>query len=66
MAADYALKRNALRISLLAIASVVVFEFVAGAITGSLALLTDGTHALLDAVVTLILIIAVNLAARPR
>ena len=66
MAADYVMKRNALRISLLAIASVVVFEFVAGAITGSLALLTDGTHALLDAVVTLILIIAVNLAARPR
>ena len=66
MAADYALKRNALRISLLAIASVVVFEFAAGMVTGSLALLTDGTHALLDAVVTLILIIAVNLAARPR
>lgn len=65
-AADYAMKRNALRISLLAIASVVVFEFTAGLITGSLALLTDGTHALLDAVVTLILIIAVNLAARPR
>jgi cation diffusion facilitator family transporter len=65
-AADYALKRNALRISLLAIASVVVFEFAAGIATGSLALLTDGTHALLDAVVTMILIIAVNLAARPR
>lgn len=61
-----ALKRNALRISLLAIASVFVFEFAAGAATGSLALLTDSTHALLDAVVTAVLIIAVKLASRPR
>jgi cation diffusion facilitator family transporter len=61
-----ALKRNALCISLLAIASVFVFEFSAGMATGSLALLTDSTHALLDAVVTAILIIAVNLASRPR
>lgn len=61
-----ALKKNALRISLVAIASVFVFELVAGLFTGSLALLTDSTHALLDAVVTGILIVAVNLAARPR
>ena len=64
--AEFALKSNALRISLIAIASVFVFEFVAGIATGSLAVLTDSTHALLDAVVTGILIIAVNLASRPR
>ncbi|MEW5839892.1 cation diffusion facilitator family transporter [Nitrososphaera sp.] len=66
VAADYTLKRNALRISLVAIASVFVFEFAAGLATGSLALLTDGTHALLDAAVTGILMIAISLAARPR
>lgn len=63
---DYALKKRALRVSLLAIASVFVFEFVAGLLTNSLALLTDSTHALLDAVVTGVLIVAVSLAARPR
>ncbi|AIF84681.1 cation diffusion facilitator family transporter [Candidatus Nitrososphaera evergladensis SR1] len=60
------IKRNALRYSLAAIASVFVFEFTAGIITNSLAVLTDSTHALLDAVVTAILIIAVSLAAKPR
>jgi cation diffusion facilitator family transporter len=52
--------------SLAAIASVFVFEFTAGLITNSLALITDGTHALLDAVVTSVLIIAVTLALKPR
>lgn len=65
-AGEFALKRNALRISLIAIASVFVFEFVAGLATNSLALLTDSTHALLDSVVTGILIIAVRLASKPR
>lgn len=65
-AGEFALKRNALRISLIAIASVFVFEFVAGVATNSLALLTDSTHALLDSVVTGILIIAVRLASKPR
>jgi cation diffusion facilitator family transporter len=61
-----AIKRNALRISLVAIASVFVFEFAAGTLTNSLALVTDSTHALLDAVVTAILIIATTLALKPR
>jgi cation diffusion facilitator family transporter len=61
-----AIKRNALRMSLVAIASVSVFEFTAGLFTNSLALTTDSTHALLDAVVTAILIIAVTLALKPR
>jgi cation diffusion facilitator family transporter len=52
--------------SLVAIASVFVFEFTAGLITNSLALITDSTHALLDAVVTAVLIIAVTLARKPR
>jgi cation diffusion facilitator family transporter len=61
-----AIKRNALRMSLVAIASVFVFEFTAGIFTNSLALITDSAHALLDAVVTAILIIAVRLALKPR
>jgi cation diffusion facilitator family transporter len=43
-----------------------VFEFAAGIFTNSLALLTDSTHALLDVVVTAILIIATTLALKPR
>lgn len=61
-----AIKRNALRLSLAAITSVFIFEFAAGISTNSLALITDGTHALLDAVVTAILIIATTLALKPR
>jgi cation diffusion facilitator family transporter len=52
--------------SLVAISSVFVFEFAAGLTTNSLALITDSTHALLDAVVTAVLIIATTLALKPR
>ncbi|MDQ3853827.1 MAG: cation-efflux pump, partial [Thermoproteota archaeon] len=61
-----AMKRSALRMSLVAIVSVFVFEFTAGLFTNSLGLITDGTHALLDAVVTAILIIAIRLALKPK
>ncbi len=61
-----AIKRSALRMSLVAIVSVFVFEFTAGLFTNSLAVITDSTHALLDAVVTAILIIAVRLALKPK
>jgi cation diffusion facilitator family transporter len=61
-----AMKRSALRMSLVAIVSVFLFEFTAGLLTNSLALITDSTHALLDAVVTAILIIAVRLALKPK
>ncbi len=61
-----AMKRSALRMSLIAIVSVFVFEFTAGLFTNSLALITDSTHALLDAVVTAILIIAIRLALKPK
>lgn len=60
------MKRTALRMSLIAIVSVFVFEFTAGLFTNSLALITDSTHALLDAVVTAILLIAVRLALKPK
>jgi cation diffusion facilitator family transporter len=60
------IKKSALRLSLVAIVSVFVFEFVAGIFTNSLALITDSTHALLDAVVTAILIIAIRLALKPK
>jgi cation diffusion facilitator family transporter len=52
--------------SLVAIVSVFVIEFTAGIFTNSLALITDGAHALLDAVVTAVLIIAVRLALKPK
>jgi cation diffusion facilitator family transporter len=55
-----------LRISLTAILSVVIFEFCAGIIANSLSLITDSAHALLDAVVTGILLIAARLALKPR
>ena len=60
------IKKSALRLSLIAIASVFAFEFIAGIFTNSLALITDSTHALLDAVVTAILIIAIRLALKPK
>jgi cation diffusion facilitator family transporter len=60
------MKRTALRMSLVAIVSVFVFEFTAGIFTNSLALITDSTHALLDAIVTAILIIAIRLALKPK
>lgn len=59
-------KKRALQLSLFAISSVFVFELVGGLFTNSLALITDSTHALLDAVVTAILIIAIRLASKPR
>jgi cation diffusion facilitator family transporter len=60
------IKKRALRLSLVAIVSVFAFEFIAGVFTNSLALITDSTHALLDAVVTAILIIAIRLALKPK
>lgn len=60
------IKRKTLLVSLVTISSVFVFEFIAGILANSLALLTDSTHALLDAVITLVLIIASALALKPR
>ncbi|MFY9300698.1 MAG: cation diffusion facilitator family transporter [Candidatus Nitrosotenuis sp.] len=54
-----------LKISLIAILSAFVVEFVFGIISNSLALLTDSVHALLDSVVTLVLLLAARFAIKP-
>lgn len=54
-----------LKISLIAILSAFVVEFVFGLISNSLALLTDSIHALLDSVVTVILLLAARFAIKP-
>ena len=55
-----------LKISLILIITVVFFEIIAGFISNSLALITDGTHAVLDAIVTGLLLLSTILASRPR
>src|SRR5574338_839763 len=60
------LKRTgALKLSLFAIASAFVVEFVFGVWSNSLALLTDSIHALLDSVVTAVLLLAARYAIKP-
>lgn len=58
-------KTVALRISLVAISSVIVVEGLAGIITGSLALTSDAAHAGFDALSTLILLVATTLSLKP-
>jgi cation diffusion facilitator family transporter len=58
-------RTGTLKISLIAILSAFVVELVFGIISNSLALLTDSIHALLDSVVTLILLLAARLAIKP-
>ena len=60
------LKRTgALKLSLVAILSAFVVEFVFGVLSNSLALLTDSIHALLDSVVTVVLLLAARFAIKP-
>lgn len=60
------LKRTgALKLSLVAILSAFVVEFVLGILSNSLALLTDSIHALLDSVVTVVLLLAARFAIKP-
>ncbi len=54
-----------LQISFLAIFSAFLVELVLGIASNSLAFITDSIHALLDAVVTLILLLAARMALRP-
>ncbi|MEM2337022.1 MAG: cation-efflux pump [Candidatus Bathyarchaeia archaeon] len=56
---------KALSISTLAITSVVMVEFVLGMVAGSLAILSDGAHAMLDAVSMFILLIATKASLKP-
>jgi len=58
-------KTKVLQISLLAIFSAFIVELVFGLISNSLALITDSVHALLDCVVTLILLLATRVANKP-
>ncbi|MEE8186777.1 MAG: cation diffusion facilitator family transporter [Nitrososphaerales archaeon] len=59
-------KTGALWFSLFAVLSIVLVEGLAGFLVNSLALMTDALHASLDAIVTLMLLIATRISARPR
>ncbi len=61
----FAQRTNVLKISLVAILSAFAVEFVFGITSNSLALLTDSVHALLDSVVTAVLLVAARYAIKP-
>jgi cation diffusion facilitator family transporter len=54
-----------LKRSTIAISSVVLVEIVLGLAVGSLAIVSDGLHALLDALTTLMLLIATRMSVKP-
>jgi len=58
-------RTKVLQISLVAIFSAFLVELIFGLISNSLALITDSIHALLDSVVTLVLLLATRLAIKP-
>ena len=58
-------RAKVLQISLLAIFSAFVVELIFGLISNSLALITDSIHALLDSVVTIVLLLAARMAIKP-
>ena len=58
-------RTRVLQISLLAIFSAFLVELIFGLISNSLALITDSIHALLDSVVTIILLLAARMAIKP-
>jgi len=58
-------RTKVLKISLLAIFSAFLVELIFGLISNSLALITDSIHALLDSVVTLVLLLAARMAIKP-
>ncbi len=58
-------RTKVLQVSLLAIFSAFIVELIFGLFSNSLALVTDSIHALLDSVVTLVLLLAVRLAIKP-
>ena len=58
-------RTKVLQISLLAIFSAFVVELVFGLVSNSLALITDSIHALLDSVVTIVLLLAARMAIKP-
>jgi len=58
-------KVKVLRLSLIAILSVVFVEGVLGLVTNSLAILSDAAHALFDSATSLILLVATQLSLKP-
>lgn len=58
-------RTKVLQISLLAIFSAFLVELIFGLVSNSLALVTDSIHALLDSVVTIVLILAARMAIKP-
>jgi len=58
-------RTKVLQISLLAIFSAFVVELIFGLVSNSLALITDSIHALLDSVVTIVLLLAARMAIKP-
>ena len=58
-------RTKVLEISLLAIFSAFLVELIFGVISNSLALVTDSIHALLDSVVTIVLLVAAKMAIKP-
>ena len=61
----FAQRTKVLQISLFAIFSAFVVELIFGLVSNSLALITDSIHALLDSVVTLVLLLAARWAMKP-
>jgi cation diffusion facilitator family transporter len=62
---ESAYKLRTLKFSAIAIASVVIVEVVLGLIVNSLAILSDGLHALLDAITSVMLFVATKAALKP-
>lgn len=58
-------RTKVLQISLLAIFSAFLVELIFGLISNSLALVTDSIHALLDSIVTIVLLLAARMAVKP-
>ncbi len=58
-------KLRALKLSAIAITSVVIIEVIVGLVVNSLAVLSDGLHALLDALSTIMLFVATRAALKP-
>ncbi|MEM4175250.1 MAG: cation diffusion facilitator family transporter, partial [Candidatus Nitrosocaldus sp.] len=59
-------QKDALSLSLIAIASVALFEIIAGIASNSMAVLSDGIHASFDALLTAILLIMLSMSMKPR
>lgn len=59
------IKTNALKISLSVILSAFAVEFLIGVYSNSLALVTDSVHAILDSIVTMVLLVATKWSTKP-